>query len=49
MAPIDDGVVADEQQTIDLYFRSGLIRHKLNAAEIVDRSFSDAIAKGAGL
>jgi sulfonate transport system substrate-binding protein len=33
---------------IDLYFRWGLIKQKLDAAEIVDRSFSDAIAK-AGL
>ena len=41
----DDGVVADEQKTIDLYFRSGLIKQKLNAADIVDRSFSDAIGK----
>jgi len=49
IAPIDDGVVADEQKTIDLYFRAGLIKQKLNAAEIVDRSFSDAIGKGAGL
>jgi sulfonate transport system substrate-binding protein len=49
IAPIDDGVVADEQKTIDLYFRSGLIRQKLNAADIVDRSFSDAIGKAAGL
>jgi sulfonate transport system substrate-binding protein len=49
IVPIDDGVVADEQKTIDLYFRSGLINRKLDAAEIVDRSFSDAIAKGAGL
>jgi sulfonate transport system substrate-binding protein len=49
MAPIDDGVVADEQKTIDLYFRSGLIKQKLNAADIVDRSFSDAIGKAAGL
>jgi sulfonate transport system substrate-binding protein len=49
IAPIDDGVVADEQKTIDLYFRSGLISRNLNAADIVDRSFSDAIAKGAGL
>jgi sulfonate transport system substrate-binding protein len=46
---IDDGVVADEQKTIDLYFRSGLIKKKLNAADIVDRSFSDAIGKGEGL
>jgi sulfonate transport system substrate-binding protein len=49
VAPIDDKVVIDEQQTIDLYFRSGLIRQKLNAADIVDRSFSNAIGKGAGL
>ena len=49
VTPIDDAVVADEQQTIDLYFRSGLIKQKLNAAEIVDRSFSGAIGKGAGL
>jgi sulfonate transport system substrate-binding protein len=49
IAPIDDGVVADEQKTIDLYFRSGLIKQNLDAANIVDRSFTDAIGKGAGL
>jgi len=49
VTPINDAVVADEQQTIDLYFRSGLIKQKLNAAETVDRSFSGAIGKGAGL
>jgi sulfonate transport system substrate-binding protein len=49
IAPIDDSVVAGEQQTIDLYFRSGLIRQSLNASDIVDRSFSEAIGKGAGL
>lgn len=49
IAPIDDGVEADEQKTIDLYFRSGLIKQKLNAADIVDRSFSGAIGKGAWL
>jgi sulfonate transport system substrate-binding protein len=49
VAPVDDGVVADEQKTIDLYFRSGLIKQQLNAADIVDRSFSAAIGKGAGL
>jgi sulfonate transport system substrate-binding protein len=49
IAPIDDAVVADEQSTIDLYFRAGLIMHKLDAGAIVDRSFSDAIAEGAGL
>jgi sulfonate transport system substrate-binding protein len=45
IAPIDDGVVADEQKTIDLYFRSGLIKQKLDAADIVDRSFSGAMLK----
>jgi sulfonate transport system substrate-binding protein len=49
IAPIDDSVVADEQKTIDLYFRSGLIKQNLNASDIVDRSFSAAIGKGAGL
>jgi sulfonate transport system substrate-binding protein len=48
ITPIDDSAVTDEQATIDLYFRWGLIKQKLDAAEIVDRSFSDAIAK-AGL
>jgi sulfonate transport system substrate-binding protein len=38
ITPLDDNVVFDEQQTIDLYFRSGLIKQKLNAADIVDRS-----------
>jgi sulfonate transport system substrate-binding protein len=49
IAPIDDNAVADEQQTIDLYFRNGLIKQKLNAADILDRSFAGAIGKGAGL
>jgi len=49
ITPIDDGIVADEQKTIDLYFRAGLIKQKLDAAEIVDRSFADAIGKGTGL
>src|ERR1700738_4186856 len=49
IAPIDDGLVADEQKTIDLYLRSGLIKENLNASDIVDRSFSEAIGKGAGL
>jgi sulfonate transport system substrate-binding protein len=49
IAAIDDGMVADEQKTIDLYYRWALIKQTLNAAEIVDRSFSDAIGKGTGL
>jgi sulfonate transport system substrate-binding protein len=49
ITPINDGVVSDEQKTIDLYHRWGLIKEKLNAAEIVDRSFAAAIGKGMGL
>lgn len=49
IAPIDDSVIADEQKTIDLYLRAGLIKQKLDAATLVDKSFSDAIGKGAGL
>ena len=49
IAQIDDGVVADEQKTIDLYSRSGLIKDRLSSEAIVDRSFSAAIEKGAGL
>ena len=48
IAPIDEGVVADEQKTIDLYFRSGLIKQKLDAATVVDRSFSDVFANRSG-
>lgn len=49
IAPIDDSVIADEQKTIDLYLRAGLIKQKLDAATLVDKSFTDAIGKGAGL
>jgi sulfonate transport system substrate-binding protein len=49
IARIDDSVVADEQSTIDLYYRAGLIRQKLDAADILDRSFSQAIEKKTGL
>jgi sulfonate transport system substrate-binding protein len=49
IAPIDHRVTKDEQCTIDLYFRWGLIQRKLDVADFIDRSFSDAIAKGAGL
>ena len=49
IAPIDDSVIADEQKTIDLYLRAGLIKQKLDAATLVDKSFSEAIGKGAGL
>jgi sulfonate transport system substrate-binding protein len=49
ITPIDDAVVADEQKTIDLYFRTGLIGGRLTASDIVDRSFAGAAAKGTGL
>jgi len=45
LAPIDGGVVADEQATIDLYHRTGLIKEKLDAKSIVDASFNPAIEK----
>lgn len=32
---------------MDLYFRWGLIKRKLDVSDIIDRSFSDANAKGA--
>jgi sulfonate transport system substrate-binding protein len=47
ITPIDDAVVADEQKTIDLYFRVGLIGERLTASEIVDRSFAESIARAA--
>lgn len=46
VVPIDARVIADEQLTIDLYHRTGLIKTKLNAAEIVDPSFADVITQG---
>jgi sulfonate transport system substrate-binding protein len=49
IAPIDDSVIADEQKTADLYLRAGLIKQKLDAATLVDRSFADAVTKAAGL
>jgi sulfonate transport system substrate-binding protein len=49
IAPIDEAVVSDEQKTIDLYFHYGLIKKKLDASGLVDRSFADVIAKGSGL
>lgn len=42
---IDEQVIADEQSTIDLYFRTGLIKDKLDAKAIVDASFNTAIEK----
>ncbi|WP_158808900.1 ABC transporter substrate-binding protein [Beijerinckia sp. L45] len=47
LAPIDDSVVTDEQNTIDLYVRNNLIKTKLKADDIVDKTFAGAIEKGA--
>jgi sulfonate transport system substrate-binding protein len=44
VSPIEESVVADEQKTIDLYLRSGLIKTRLDAARIVSPIFSPAIA-----
>lgn len=46
VVPIDDGVVADEQGNIDLYTRAGLVRRRVRAEDILDRSFAAAIAAG---
>ena len=40
--PLDDSVVADEQNTISLYESAGLIPPSLDADKIIDRSFNDA-------
>lgn len=45
--PIDQSVIADEQRTIDLYVRNGLIPKRIEAKEIVDPSFNQAISLGA--
>ncbi len=42
--PLDDSVIASEQQTIDLLARSQLIRERLQAGPLFDRSFSDGSA-----
>jgi len=49
VTPIDDAVVGNEQTTIDLYFRNRLIGRQLVASDVVDRSFAQAITRGAGL
>jgi len=49
IVPIDHAVVADEQKTIDLYARAGLINGRLDASAILDSSFAAAIVRGAGL
>jgi sulfonate transport system substrate-binding protein len=46
VVPIDESVVADEQRNIDLYTRAGLVRRRITAADVLDRSFTDAINAG---
>lgn len=43
LTSIDNDVIRGEQQTIDLYHRAGLIKKRLDANEILDRSFSESI------
>jgi sulfonate transport system substrate-binding protein len=42
--PIDASVIADEQKTIDLYYRSGLIGRRIDASTVVSAAFTPAIA-----
>jgi sulfonate transport system substrate-binding protein len=46
VVPIDESVVADEQRNIELYTRAGLVRRRITAADVLDRSFTDAIKAG---
>lgn len=46
VVPIDDQVAADEQGNIDLYTRAGLVRRRVRAEDILDRSFAAAIGAG---
>ncbi|WP_419899407.1 ABC transporter substrate-binding protein [Roseomonas sp. USHLN139] len=43
VVPIDDSVARDEQGNIDLYTRAGLVRRRIVADDILDRSFSAVI------
>jgi sulfonate transport system substrate-binding protein len=40
---IDQSVISDEQKTIELYLRSGLISNHVDAASVIDPIFNDAI------
>ena len=42
--PIDAGVVADEQKTIDRYLAAGIIHARLDATKLFDASFNAALA-----
>ncbi|MCR0982175.1 ABC transporter substrate-binding protein [Roseomonas populi] len=47
VVPIDDSVAADEQKNIDLYARAGLVRRRIEAKDLLDASFNNAIQAGA--
>jgi sulfonate transport system substrate-binding protein len=44
VTPVDESVVADEQKTIDLYVRAGLIKTRIDAAKVVSPIFTPAIS-----
>ena len=41
--PIDAGVIADQQRTVDRYLRAGIIRRTLDAGALFDASFNAAV------
>jgi sulfonate transport system substrate-binding protein len=45
---IDNNVISDEQQTIDLYLRAGLIPKPVDAARVVDPIFNEAVIAARG-
>jgi len=46
VVPIDDAVAVDEQKNIDLYARAGLVRRRIEARDLLDASFNEAIQAG---
>jgi sulfonate transport system substrate-binding protein len=43
---IDDAVAVDEQKNIDLYTRARLVRRRIEARDLLDSSFNEAIQAG---
>jgi ABC-type nitrate/sulfonate/bicarbonate transport system substrate-binding protein len=46
--PIEESVVEEEQKTIDLYVRAGLLKERLTANDLFDKRFSAASAAEPG-
>jgi sulfonate transport system substrate-binding protein len=44
VVPVDAQVIADEQKTIDLYLRTGLIKSRIEASRVLSGEFTPAIA-----